>query len=205
MPSTMAYKSHMHRKYRYKITKKGRRYYNQNKIANLYIDNVLNLPYYRFKNFYNKNIDSLSEDEILCQYIGRVKKEIIEREDLVGYNDVCLTMLNILNNNDDKKRFFTFMIKSLICRLNYYLISVENPNFAQTPIDAYNEVFLNECNGMVMDYDYDEAFDEAYDSIEIESLKANREILYNQIEEILEADDISMINDQLLIKYNDIN
>ncbi|MBE6488973.1 MAG: hypothetical protein E7Z86_09705 [Methanosphaera stadtmanae] len=205
VPSTMAYKSHMHRKYRYKITKKGRRYYNQNKIANLYIDNVLNLPYYRFKNFYNKNIDSLSEDEILCQYIGRVKKEIIEREDLVGYNDVCLTMLNILNNNDDKKRFFTFMIKSLICRLNYYLISVENPNFAQTPIDAYNEVFLNECNGMVMDYDYDEAFDEAYDSIEIESLKANREILYNQIEEILEADDISMINDQLLIKYNDIN
>lgn len=204
VPSTRAYKSHMHREYKYKITKKGRRYYTQNKIANLYIKYILNLPYYRFKKFYNKNINSLSENEILCQYVDSVKKEIIENEDLVGYNDVCLTMLNLLKKRDDKKMFFIYMIKSLICRLNYYLISIENPNFAETPIDAYNEVFLNEYKWMTCDYDYDEAFYEAYENIEIESLKANREELHNQIEEILEAEDISMINNQLVIKYNNV-
>ncbi|MBR0472118.1 MAG: hypothetical protein IJI98_05420 [Methanosphaera sp.] len=204
VPSARAYKSHMHREYRYKITKKGRRYYTQNKIANLYIEYVINLPYYQFKKFYNKNINSLNENEILCQYVVNVKKEIIEMEDLVGYNNVCFTMLNILKDRDDKWMFFIYMIKSLICRLNYYLISIDNPNFTETPIDAYNEVFLKEYKWMTRGYDYDEAFDEAYESIEIESLKVNREDLYNQIEEILKADDISTINKQLAIKYNDI-
>lgn len=204
LPSTRAYKAHMHREYRYKITKKGRRYYNKNKIANLYMDNIINLPYYQFKHLYQENKDTLNEDELLREYIRQVETEAIEDENLTRYNDVCLTRIKIAKDKEDDKKLLTYMIKSLICRLNYYRLSIEEDNFTQTPVDVYNEVFLLQCQDRIDHDDYKKLFEKAYNNIEIDKLKTNKKELYKDIEDILKSNDISTTNRQLAIKYNDV-
>lgn len=203
IPSARAYKAHMHRDYKYKITKKGRKYYLQNKIFNLYMEKIINLPYYQFKQLYQENINTLKTDEIISQYIRQVEKQTIEDENLIGYNNVCLTKINIAKD-DDEKMFLTYMIKSLICRLNYYRLSINDDNFMQTPLDVYNEIFLRDCEDLIYDYDYDELYENAYNSIEMDKLKINKNELYGDIEDILNNFDMPTTNQKLAIKYNNI-
>ena len=96
------------------------------------------------------------------------------------------------------------MIKSLICRLNYYRLSIEEDNFTQTPLDVYNEVFLLQCQDRIDHDDYKKLFEKAYNNIEIDKLKTNKKELYKDIEDILKSNDISTTNRQLAIKYNDV-
>jgi len=203
IPSLRAYKSHMHRDYIYKITKKGRKHSIQNKVARIYIDNIINLPYYKFKKFYQENKDTLEEIELLKEYAQMEENEIIKKMDIEEYNNLCLTNINILTKEDNEELLIN-LIKSLICRLNYYLLSLDNENFAETPVDAYNEVFVMEYWYLIDDYDYDVLFENAFESIGIDKLKNNREMLYEDIKMILNEENMGELNRSLAIKYRQL-
>ena len=200
LPSTRAYKSHMHRDYIYKITKKGRKYSIQNKVANIYMDYVINLPYYKFKKFYLDNKDSLEELELLKEYVKMEERDVVESQNIEEYNNICLTNINIVKKEDDDE-LLLYIIKSLICRLNYYLLSIHEDNFMQTPIDGYNEVFVMEYSDLMENYDYDRLFENAYESIELDKLKINREMLHEDIKRILSGENIGELNRILSMKY----
>ena len=66
------------------------------------------------------------------------------------------------------------------------------------------EVFLLDCKDRIDDYDYKEIYENAYNSIEIDKLKTNKEELYEDILDILKNYDMETTNRQLAIKYDDL-
>lgn len=69
---------------------------------------------------------------------------------------------------------------------------------------AYNEIFVMEYGYLVEDYDYDRLFENAFESIGLDKLKINKEILYEDIKRILSEENLGELNRSLVMKYRQL-
>lgn len=197
IPTLRSYKYHMHREYIYKINKKGRRYYKQNKCANLYLEYLHKLPYYEFKQYYNENITKLSKTELLKNYIKIEEEKAVENYDVDMYLDILVSKVEVSSDIYEKS---VNLVQSIICSLNKYF-SKKEPSITETPLTLENEVLIMENIDMLRQHNLDEIFNKAYDNILIPSLKHDKEDRYDDIGDILDTNDIININRDLSYKY----
>lgn len=195
IPTHRTYKAHIHRNYRYKITKKGRRYYKQNKCANTYLKHIHNMPYYEFKEYYKNNINNISEYEIIDNFINKQQSKAINEDDMDKYVDTCISKV-LLTKDENRMN----LVKLVICQLNKFYLK-DYDNIREKPLTSEVIILLEEYKDIIEKEDLEEIFNQAYDDIQLASLKCEKEKRLDDINEILETDDLSYINQELEFKY----
>ena len=178
--------------YVYKITKKGRRHYKQNPITNLYSSNLTGFDYYKFKKYYNDNIADNKKDEIVENYIQNIETTAISQNDYATYNQILLNNLLTSRNIQGDKEFLIQMLKAMICQLNEYKLAEDKKNLLpiKFEMDNYMQLFdvINE------DYDLIELYVKAYNDIELEDLKINKEDNLEALQKLAETKDLLRFN-----------
>ncbi|AWX31783.1 hypothetical protein [Methanosphaera sp. BMS] len=178
--------------YVYKITKKGRRHYKQNPITNLYSSNLQGFDYYKFKKYYNDNIADTKKEEIVENYIQNIEATAISQNDYATYNQILLNNLLTSRNIQGDKEFLIQMLKAMICQLNEYKLAEDKKNLLpiKFEMDNYMQLFdvINE------DYDLIELYVKAYNDIELEDLKINKEDNLEALQKLAETKDLLRFN-----------
>ena len=200
IPTPRAYKAHIHRPYRYKITKKGRRYYKQNKLPNLYNSYIHKIPYYKFK-LYQQEHESTDEMTLIKNFIEYNRQNAIKQSDLNAYCNILVSDILISKDEDDIKDILTKIMTSTMANLNRYKLLDEYSN-DDRPISVENEIWIDQYREFIEYYDIDELLDNAYDSIELEELKGEKLGVFHDMKEALKEDRIFDANQNLTMKYN---
>ena len=200
MPTITNYKFLKHMDYIFKINKKGRRYYKTNKCAKLYLEYVPSLPYYEFKQYYNENITKVSKTELLRNFIKIEEDNAVENNDEEKYLDICLSKVELSSDDYEKS---VNILQSVICSLNSYY-SKKVAKVEETPLSIDNELFIEENIDMLRQQNLDEIFNEAYDNIGIASLRHDKDDRYDDVKDIINAEDVISVNTDLLYKYLEI-
>ena len=176
----------------YKITKKGRRYYKQNRIATIYSSNLQGFDYYKFKKYYFDNVDDTDKEEIVENYIQSLEKAALDENDYSVYNQILLNNLLTSRNIEGDKEFLIKLIKAMICQLNEYKLSDDRKNML--PIRFEMDNYMNLFDVINEDYDLIELYVKAYNDIELEDLKTNKEENLEVLQKLAETKDLLRVN-----------
>jgi len=197
-PTLIEYKLYMHRDYKYKINKKGRRYYKQNKCATTYIKYLHNLPYYEFKQYYQTNKENMDIYELLNNFVDKKEYDAVENESMAEYMNTCISKALVTKEDNE---YAANIIKSLICDLNKFFIQDYN-DLRKKPISVENEILIEDNIEFLREQDIEDVFERAYDKILLTSLKENKNDRLDDIKEIIDSDNINYINKELEFKYD---
>ncbi|RAP54692.1 MAG: hypothetical protein BZ137_00880 [Methanosphaera sp. rholeuAM130] len=178
--------------YAYKITKKGRRHYKQNVAANLYSANLQGLDYYKFKKYYQSNMEESKKEEIVENYIQSMESDAITENDYATYNQILLNNLLTSRNIEGDREFLIQLIKAMICQLNEYKLSEDKTG--KLPIKFEMENYMQLFDVINEDYDLIELYVKAYNDIELEDLKTNKEDNLEAIQKLAETKDLLRLN-----------
>ena len=178
--------------YVYKITKKGRRHNKQNTIANLYSSNLYGFDYYKFKKYYQCNIENTKKEEIVENYIQSLEEKAITEKDYTTYNQVLINNLLTSRNIQGDKEFLIQMLKATICQINEYKLSEDTENLL--PIKFEMENYMQLYDVINEDYDLIELYVKAFNDIEMEDLKTNKEENLEIIQKLAETKDFLRVN-----------
>lgn len=189
--------------YVYKITKKGRRHYKQNKITNLFSSGLHGFDYYEFKKYYQENIENNKGEEILENYITQKETAAINDEDYTTYNQILINNIAMSRNIEGDEGLFIALIKSIICQLNEYKLKIDNNENELMPLRFELENFITLFDIIKEDYNLDELYEKAYNQIELESLKINKEEDLAVVKQLAETQDLFKVNLDIIESYQD--
>lgn len=178
--------------YVYKITKKGRRHYKQNKTATQYSENLQGFDYYKYKKYYNDNIANTKKEEITENYIQLLEDKVLNENNYSIYNQILLNNLLTSRNIQGDKDFLIKLLKAMICQLNEYKLTEDNEGML--PIKFEMENYMQLFDVINEDYDLIELYVKAYNDIELENLKCNKEDNLEVLQKLAETKDLLRVN-----------
>ena len=155
-------------KYIYKIKSKGRQYYKKNNTASIFTNYLYGLDYYQFKR-YIENTDSNNIQLLLNEYTDKKLKDAIRYDDCQLYTKLVNIDAHRLLTIDEKL-FVTTIIKTIICSLNTYALK-KNVTIKDEPIQIEIATLFIQFKQLISKYDFNEIYNDAYDSIQLNKLK----------------------------------
>lgn len=177
----------------YQITEKGKEFLEENEHLKQFNEYIKYLPYYEYKQLYDKN-EPTSIDSFISMYIDEMMYKSIQNNDITLYIDALYDKVNYHIKNNSMELALIYLLRALICRINYYKQSSLEEYDLIKAIDMRDEVYINLIMNYITTYNTDELYAQAYDGIKIQSLKQNKEKNRDYIEYIIKEDDIAEIN-----------
>ena len=177
----------------YQITEKGKEFLEENEHLKQFNEYIKYLPYYEYKQLYDKN-EPTSIDSFISMYIDEMMYKSIQNNDITLYIDALYDKVNYHIKNNSMELALIYLLRALICRINYYKQSSLEEYDLIKAIDMRDEVYINLIMNYITAYNTDELYAQAYDGIKIQSLKQNKEKNRDYIEYIIKEDDIAEIN-----------
>jgi len=153
------------------------------------------MPYYEFKEYYKNNINNISEYEIIDNFINKQQIKAIDEDDMDKYVDICISKVLLTKDENEVN-----LVKLMICQLNKFYLK-DYDNIREKPLPPEVIILLEEYKDIIEKEDLEEIFNQAYDDIQLASLKCEKEKRLDDINEIIETDDLSYINQELEFKY----
>ena len=178
--------------YIYKITKKGRRYYKKNKIAHIYDERIKKFEYYEFYYYCQENTDKKLEENA-DNFIISKYKESFDEDDEELYLDLLDNELLTYISLEDKRPLCVTILKMIIVSINIYNLNQEEDT---DPIRDYIMLHYSMIHRFMVNYNIDELYEEAFESIELDKLRINKEKIRTIVKR-LRHEDINEINSQL--------
>lgn len=177
----------------YQITEKGKEFLKENEHLKQFNEYIKYLPYYEYKQLYDKN-EPTSIDSFISMYIDEMMYKSIQNNDITLYIDALYDKVNYHIKNNSMELALIYLLRALICRINYYKQSSLEEYDLIKAIDMRDEIYINLIMNYITTYNTDELYAQAYDGIKIQSLKQNKEKNRDYIEYIIKEEDIAEIN-----------
>jgi len=181
----------------YQITDKAKEYLDEKVHLKQFNEYIKYLPYYEYKQLYDKEKHS-SIDSLISRYIDIMMFKSVQNNDCTLYIDALYDKVNYYIKNNSMELALTYLLRALICRINYYKQSSLDKYDMIKAIDMRDEIYINLIMKFISTYNTEELYAQAYDGIKIASLKENKEKNRDYIEHIIKEDDIEAVNKYIL-------
>jgi len=181
----------------YQITDKAKQYLDEKVHLKQFNEYIKYLPYYEYKQLYDKEKHS-SIDSLISRYIDEMMFKSVQNNDCTLYIDALYDKVNYYIKNNSMELALTYLLRALICRINYYKQSSLDKYDMIKAIDMRDEIYINLIMKFISTYNTEELYAQAYDGIKIASLKENKEKNRDYIEHIIKEDDIEAVNKYIL-------
>ncbi|MDO5825284.1 MAG: TFIIB-type zinc ribbon-containing protein [Methanosphaera sp.] len=181
--------------YIYKITKKGRRYYKKNKTAKVFNDRLHHQEYYEFYYYCRDNPDVKVEDNADRFYELKLDESITNGDERLYLALLEDRLSVLLDNMENMEKLCLNIFQSLIASVNSYRLSNDKRGLEAIDPDICMAYTL--LKDLIYEMDIERLYDEAFDGIELEKLKINREEIWNIIRR-LRYESIHDINRELM-------